>query len=844
MAHSAGVCEMKTETSLITALLVSLNLLVSGCGGSSGTAEINQPPQITATGVNFARSGKTYTYAPVSTDPNNDELTFTIQNKPAWANFDEQTGVLSGQPDDGDIQQYNNIIITVSDGEFETELPPFTLSVMYAEVGRNNVQTAQTAVVTDTASGYDVVGDATIAVGNLVTELKNADLQFEYDENGDLLNLSGDTDLPPVISDNLALDTSVRAIVGMYTGAEINASVDIGPDSEPGILLRDEFRYLVYFLDTSVDLTFKGADGVEEPISLGLAGTRTLIITDPTDPFFYYFGQVAGVALGFGTSENSNIPYRPLFDPDGPTAFEPLQPFYGEAILKGSFPISAFKVFDVLELSGVAVCAPPQLLSCGKPSPSALVASTAKALLIDGGIDPSQQLKLGINGSASIKFAILGIDLFEYKLLDMAAMIDIGTTNEHLAIQGVIDPGESVSPSWLPITPVPDPNAIMVANLFADVDPQTGDGDFGISLYGAIDSTFPQARMNGVIDINPRGLQMMATIDDPTNPITVKATVDDQALDANIEFGYDFQANIDTVVNDALDRASQKVEQLFNELDTAIGDYDVALSLDGVRTQIPALVDTAKGILDGVPGSVYTSVYNGTKDGINSGSYTYTSPIGTKTKFYAKDYVSATGVAKTEATTARTNAQNIIDIRKAQLDELKAQALETQDGPAFRTALKTALQTVINNDKYSQKVTVKRTIKFKIAGTTVATRTFTFYNKTLSYTILDTPTKSTLQTAADNVDDIEPNFTVMVNTQQLYDAAPKQQAIDQTRSDISDGSLQVPTINGGGYTLTRAFEQSAYILLDNQRIDISFNPLDPAAAIEGVGDVIVAALIP
>lgn len=841
-----------------SAIVLLASAAVFACGGSSGNNDSpgddngrtngetdNLAPQIAGQSRDYVRAGKLYRFTPVASDPENNQLLYSIENKPAWATFDQNTGELKGVPDETDISQYHDIHISVSDGVNTTRLPPFSIKVMYARIGRNNVVLPPATTVTPTADGYDIIGDAAISVGKLVTEFRNAELKFEYDEEGNLLDLAGSTELPPVISDNLSLDTSVNVIVGMYTGAEINANADIGPASEPGILLRDEFRYLVYFLDASVDLSFRGADGVEVPISLGIGATRTLIIADPTDPFFYYFGQIAGAAIGYGNSFNGNIPYQPIFEANGPAPFAALEPFLGSEILKGIFPISAFKVFDVLELTGTAVCQPPQLLSCGKPDPASLVLSASKALLIDGGIDPEQQIKLGINGTAAIKFGILGIDLFEYHLFDMAAMIDIGTTREHLALQGVIDPQQSVQPDWLPIEPVPDPNAILVGNLFADIDPKTGAGDFALSLYGDFRSIEPAATISGVITINPQGLQMTGRVDDAQNPISLEATVDDRALDASLRFGYDFQANADAVVNAALDRASTEVETLFNELQQAIGDYDFALSLEGFRSQIPAIVDDATSILDAIPARVYRKVYDDTYASINAGSYTYTDPVfGTKTTFYARDYVSASGTASSAASSARSIAQTRVDARKAELAELKTQAQETRDDTALRTALKTALLTVAGNDRYSQSVTVQRTISFKIAGQTVATRTFTFFNSTLRYTIIDAPTKAQLQTAAANVDNIGPRQTVMLNTQQLYNAAPKEDAIKAARAGIRNGSTRIPTVNGGGYTLTRDLQQSAYILLDNQRVDIRFNPLDPKAVITGVGDVIAKAIIP
>ena len=51
-----------------------------------------------------------------SSDPDGDALSFTVENKPSWAEFDLGTGRLWGQPSLGDVGDYERIRITVSDG--------------------------------------------------------------------------------------------------------------------------------------------------------------------------------------------------------------------------------------------------------------------------------------------------------------------------------------------------------------------------------------------------------------------------------------------------------------------------------------------------------------------------------------------------------------------------------------------------------------------------------------------------------------------------------------------------------------------------------------------------------
>ncbi len=819
----------------LATLTLSLSILnLSGCGGgASSPTGNNQPPSIEGISADYTRAGKTYNFLPTAMDPENDSLLFSIENKPDWLQFNNSNGELSGIPDDQDVQQYENIIIKVSDGVNTTSLLPFSLKVMYAEVGEANVVIDPASQVNNTSNGYTVQGKASITVGGLENELNNADLQFEYDADGNLLNLEGDSDVPPVISDRLSLDSGVHAIVGMYTGAEINASMDIGADSEPGILLRDEFRYLVYFLETGVDLSFHGKKG-DEGISMGLAGTRTLIISDPTDPFFYYFGSVAGVDIGFGYSFNQNIPYQPIFDNNSSTPFAPLEPFLGQAVLKGAFPISAFKVFDVFEMTGTAVCSPAQLVSCEKPTPVGIVSNLAQALILDGGVDPSQQIKLGINGGAGIKFAILGIDLFEYHLLDIASMIDIGTDREHLALQGVIETGTSSQPSWLPFKPVPDPNAIMIANVFADVETDTGNGDFEMSLYGAIDSDFPLARMNGSININPQGMQMEGVINDPDNPITVDAIVDGDGLQASIDFAIDIQGNINQITNDSLDRAVNKFNQALVDLDNAIIDYEGAVSLDGFRSRIPDIVDNAIGVLNALPQRVYNDVYSAAKTGIDNAEKTYS--VGKLSyTFDLNKYLNSSSEAAASATTIRNQTQTTVNARIVELEKLRTEALRSEDTPTFRAALKSALLKVASQAKLSISVLVRRTVDF---GFPVGEKSITFYNNTLTYTIIDDATKNDLLIAAANVDDIDPAYTVRVDTQAYYDALPTETAIEEVRNEVNNGIRPIPEFRGAGYSVTRNLDQSIYILLGQDKIEVDFNPLDPVTVVENIGNLI------
>ena len=100
----------------------------------TGIPAANGAPTISGTPPTAAVAGEPYSFAPTADDPDGDALTFTIVNRPSWASFTEQDGLLSGTPEPGDAGTYTGIVISVSDGNTETSLDPFDLTVTVPHV--------------------------------------------------------------------------------------------------------------------------------------------------------------------------------------------------------------------------------------------------------------------------------------------------------------------------------------------------------------------------------------------------------------------------------------------------------------------------------------------------------------------------------------------------------------------------------------------------------------------------------------------------------------------------------------------------------------------------------------
>ena len=95
----------------------------------------NTAPTISGTPATSLSIGNAYSFTPKAADANGDPLTFSIQNKPAWAAFSTTTGALTGAPTASNVGSYANITISVSDGSATTSLAPFAITVVQSASG-------------------------------------------------------------------------------------------------------------------------------------------------------------------------------------------------------------------------------------------------------------------------------------------------------------------------------------------------------------------------------------------------------------------------------------------------------------------------------------------------------------------------------------------------------------------------------------------------------------------------------------------------------------------------------------------------------------------------------------
>lgn len=124
-------------------ILLLSSILLGGCLASEGEKDVNglltdnpgnDAPVLTGNPDTAVMINDMYEFEPRAQDPDGDPLTFQIENKPVWANFDSATGRIYGQPTLGNLGTYDNIAVIVTDGE-KSDTLVFSVTVTDVALG-------------------------------------------------------------------------------------------------------------------------------------------------------------------------------------------------------------------------------------------------------------------------------------------------------------------------------------------------------------------------------------------------------------------------------------------------------------------------------------------------------------------------------------------------------------------------------------------------------------------------------------------------------------------------------------------------------------------------------------
>lgn len=121
-------------------------------------APTNHAPSISGNAPTIVNAAMSYSFVPQASDPEGNPLTFSIQNKPAWASFAADTGTLSGTPSAADVGTYSGIQISVSDGSASSALGAFAIAVTAIAEGRVTLSWIAPTENTDGSPLADLAG--------------------------------------------------------------------------------------------------------------------------------------------------------------------------------------------------------------------------------------------------------------------------------------------------------------------------------------------------------------------------------------------------------------------------------------------------------------------------------------------------------------------------------------------------------------------------------------------------------------------------------------------------------------------------------------------------------------
>jgi hypothetical protein len=592
-----------------------------------------------------------------------------------------------------------------------------------------------------------------------------ADMSMTFDDTGRLRSVSGRARIPSP-HDRIEFADPVEADIGFFSGRDLNRTGLVG------IRLKDDTDYFVYRVATTFQMRIAtgdtGPDAVK-PISIRAPlGGEIVMVVDYTDPMYYVFGAQDLIgAAGMGWSHNHRIP----FVPDHPV--QNLGTFDGGTTRTGTIP-----VFKILSVSGQMV----------------ENEDTEVHLSLEDPFSPSLRMdyQVGFNGEMALDLFLKDIVGLEIPLADASGGMwrELSTRDVfrgHAYVNGLTRSDFSWWPSFLAVKP---------ASRLATRGAIESSGNFEVTLEGEYGWDLPSGRssMSGSFALSPEAMTIEGTITSASEPLTVRGNVTGDATSLAVVPPQSLLSSIHSLVVNEVDSRVAEAEQAWNDLQEATSDYQIELSLRGLRSSLPKVAQTARGALTNRINSELSK---------HSGKVYYNS-LKSHLKSAADPYYDA-------------------------LDRLEAAAKEIRDNDQTRREIEQALRGLAARRTFST------TYTYKVLGVTAAT-------VKVSATVLSTSDANRLITAANNVKYIKETSDRKIRMQQIYDAIPSREIFAQIKEDIENGVSRIPTLEEFGFVIRHSGSPafSVYAILGGERHEFgSVDPFDPAA----VGDAVSAQIV-
>jgi hypothetical protein len=628
-----------------------------------------------------------------------------------------------------------------------------------------------TGTVHETSDGYTVDGELSMATGDSGTVVfHNAAVRVSFDASGHVTGLTGTVEIPSP-SKRITFADPVRAQVGLFNGRYLNEHGDLG------ILVEDDTDYFVYDVSVALQMNVATGDtgeGATEPVVVRApVGGRILMVVDYEDPMYYTFGSqdLLGSA-GVGWSLHHRIPFQPANPVSDLGSFE-----------GGSTRVGSMSFFKILSVDGQLVDNEYSELHLVQKDP---LASSLRA-----------GYQAGFNGDVGLDLFVKDIAGIEVPLAGASGGVwsDVSTDQGfqgHVYARGRTTQDYSWWPSFIPARPVTE----------LDVDAFVkSDGTFEVGAEGEYGWDFPDGvqSMAGKFVFRPDSLALEGTFQDGDVTLSVGGRVTRDATTLLVQPPQQLLDAISNQVNDEVLPRISDAQKAWENLEAATADYDFELSLRGLRSSLPDMVDVArKAISDAIASAVASQKgkvwYGDFRDQMNAA---------------AKPYYQ-------------------------QLDALKAAAQDIHDNQTTRDAIAAALRGAAAKKIFT--TTYKYTVP--VLGT--------LYSRTITVRVLTDAQAAQLIGAADNVKYIQETSDRRIGMQQIYDQVDDKALFEQVRDDVQDGVIKIRGIDELGVVCRGTGDQASFDLyasIDGRRHDAgTVSALTVAALLERLPGIMIDAL--
>lgn len=630
---------------------------------------------------------------------------------------------------------------------------------------KEDIQTEGT--VTETDDGFKLEGELHMETDSSGTVVfKNADVDVQFNADGTLNGVSGTVEVPSP-SNYFEFTDPIQADIGFFTGKYLNENRDFE------ILLVDEISYFVYNIAVTVELKIGANDDPDatKPLSIKPpVGGHITFIADYNDPMFFF--SVGHDLLGSGSvgaSFQGKIPYVPT------NPLEDVVSFGAKSVRGGSFSF-----WKIMEVSGVFY--------------------ENKEISADVNFEEPMEAefglgyKAGINGELTISAPIKSFGSFGFPIgAGSAAFVAESSTNNGVTAKaffnGLVEPDTSWWPDFIPL------KANGKLNAYGYVA-QTGSFDFGLSGSFGIKTPKSSVEAEGILRATNEAFTMEGRVNVNDEIWGAKATFskDETLYVASPPEG--FLNGVSAIVTQQVDSTFAVHEKALEDLKKAAENYELELSLRGLKEVIPGFINNANRIIDE---SVAAGIASGRRQ--------------------ANEILSDNGRALCSDNISNV-VNGIVKPYKDALARLKKaiEGSDNNDTEQTRIELEKALRDLIKLDKIDVTANIRIThgnkkILFVPACTQ---RSNVTRQVTIRETVLSAEYIAQLTRAADNVKYIGEASTIKIEAQLIVDRLPSIEDLENLRNSINDCVSKITdNIGDVGFRKNHTTNEYTYFVMIN-----------------------------